>query len=279
MEENDLSDFWEDQQKWEIITWRLYKACGVYIVELKDGTVIHMLVERRYPLSKDLLQRMLDLRLEVEKEICVELSILATTLNRLERSILNWDLHDVELKDTIVVAMPKLVGESSDVVKNLKTPRQAARDDNDFGTNGQNSNLVGNGPLNVVHGSSSNTPIIEKIDKLECQILNGKLTFVDDDRKALYMVITKGNEDSESEVEVVFNETTNLMASVSLKGGSDKGYGTKSLLEQWRETKRDDDYDQYDENLYESRDMSDHLQAIYDDLDITVHGQKIFDVC
>ncbi|GJS87454.1 hypothetical protein Tco_0770090 [Tanacetum coccineum] len=36
--------------------------------ELKDGTVIHMLVERRYPLSKELLQRMLDLGLEVEKE-------------------------------------------------------------------------------------------------------------------------------------------------------------------------------------------------------------------
>ncbi|GJX88166.1 hypothetical protein Tco_0340180 [Tanacetum coccineum] len=39
----------------------LYEACGVYILELEDGTVIHMLVERRYPLSKDLLQRMLDL--------------------------------------------------------------------------------------------------------------------------------------------------------------------------------------------------------------------------
>ncbi|GKA11030.1 putative ribonuclease H-like domain-containing protein, partial [Tanacetum coccineum] len=36
--------------------------------KLKDGTVIHMLVERRYPLSKDLLQRMLDLGLEVERE-------------------------------------------------------------------------------------------------------------------------------------------------------------------------------------------------------------------
>ncbi|GJT94616.1 uncharacterized mitochondrial protein-like protein [Tanacetum coccineum] len=34
--------------------------------ELKDGTVIHMLVERRYPLS--LLQRMLDLGLEIKKE-------------------------------------------------------------------------------------------------------------------------------------------------------------------------------------------------------------------
>ncbi|GJS04052.1 hypothetical protein Tco_0320560 [Tanacetum coccineum] len=36
--------------------------------ELKDGTVIHMLIERRYPLSKELLQRMLDLGLEVERE-------------------------------------------------------------------------------------------------------------------------------------------------------------------------------------------------------------------
>ncbi|GJX59292.1 hypothetical protein Tco_0290682, partial [Tanacetum coccineum] len=50
----------------EIVRWRLYEACGVYILELKDGIVIHMLVERRYPLS--LLQRMLDLGLEIKKE-------------------------------------------------------------------------------------------------------------------------------------------------------------------------------------------------------------------
>ncbi|GKA23807.1 hypothetical protein Tco_0709840 [Tanacetum coccineum] len=36
--------------------------------EFEDGIVIHMLVERRYPLSKALLQRMLDLGLEVERE-------------------------------------------------------------------------------------------------------------------------------------------------------------------------------------------------------------------
>ncbi|GJX38131.1 hypothetical protein Tco_0251434 [Tanacetum coccineum] len=54
-EENDQSDFWNDQQNWEIVRWRLYEACGVYVLELKDGIVIHMLVERRYPLSKDLL--------------------------------------------------------------------------------------------------------------------------------------------------------------------------------------------------------------------------------
>ncbi|GKF08485.1 hypothetical protein Tco_0042709, partial [Tanacetum coccineum] len=36
--------------------------------ELKDGTVIYMLVERKYPLFKELLQQMLDLGLEVKEE-------------------------------------------------------------------------------------------------------------------------------------------------------------------------------------------------------------------
>ncbi|GJS86559.1 reverse transcriptase domain-containing protein [Tanacetum coccineum] len=67
--ENDQRGFWNDQQDSEIVTWRLYEPCGVCILELKDGIVIHMLVERRYPLSKDLLQRMLYLGLEVEREI------------------------------------------------------------------------------------------------------------------------------------------------------------------------------------------------------------------
>ncbi|GJX17814.1 hypothetical protein Tco_0218646 [Tanacetum coccineum] len=75
-EENNQSDFWSNQQDWKIVTWRLYKACRVCILEFEDGTVIHMLVERRYPLSKDLLQRMLDLGLEVEKESTVALDLI-----------------------------------------------------------------------------------------------------------------------------------------------------------------------------------------------------------
>ncbi|GJU49390.1 hypothetical protein Tco_1218945 [Tanacetum coccineum] len=44
--------------------------------KFKDGTVIHMLVERRYPFSKDLLQRMLDLGLEVERESIVAFDLI-----------------------------------------------------------------------------------------------------------------------------------------------------------------------------------------------------------
>ncbi|GJT13522.1 hypothetical protein Tco_0860564 [Tanacetum coccineum] len=60
----------------EIVTWRLYEACGVCILEFKDGTVIHMLVERKYPLSKELLQRMLDFGLEVEVESTAALDLI-----------------------------------------------------------------------------------------------------------------------------------------------------------------------------------------------------------
>ncbi|GJR96073.1 hypothetical protein Tco_0268247 [Tanacetum coccineum] len=64
--------------------------------------------------------------------------------------------------------------------------------------------------------------------------------FVDDDGNSL---VSTSYMDSENEVEVVFDETTNLMASMSSKGGNDKGYDNNSMLEQWRETNWDDDYD------------------------------------
>ncbi|GKA66151.1 putative reverse transcriptase domain-containing protein [Tanacetum coccineum] len=88
-EENDHSDFWNNQQNWEIVRWRLYEACGVYILELEDGTVIHMLVERRYPLSKDLLQRMLDLGLEVEEESTAALHLVKFIKQQLNEEVLN----------------------------------------------------------------------------------------------------------------------------------------------------------------------------------------------
>ncbi|GKC72917.1 hypothetical protein Tco_1118800 [Tanacetum coccineum] len=76
--------------------------------------------------------------------------------------------------------------------------------------------------------------------------------------------------ESDNEVKVVFDETPNLRILTSGKDGSDKGYGTNSLLEQRRDSYPDnDDYDPYDDDMYENHDMSEHLQSICDDLDIT----------
>ncbi|GKA18251.1 hypothetical protein Tco_0698088 [Tanacetum coccineum] len=81
----------EDEK--EIVTWRLYEACGVCILEFKDGTVIHMLVERKYPLSKELLQRMLDFGLEVEVESTAALDLIRV-LNSPCFMVKSWLVQD-----------------------------------------------------------------------------------------------------------------------------------------------------------------------------------------
>ncbi|GJX47439.1 hypothetical protein Tco_0272629 [Tanacetum coccineum] len=155
--------------------------------------------------------------------------------------------------------------------------------DNDveFGTNEGTTNLVKNGAtssgssfMNIDNDGefASNTPIGEKIDKIKRQICKGKLRLLDNDRNPLVLM---GIVESDCEVEVVFDETTNLRISTSGKDGSDKGYGTNSLLEQWRDSYPDnDDYDPYDDDMYENHDLSEHMQSICDDLDITVRGRK-----
>ncbi|GJY83215.1 hypothetical protein Tco_0496591 [Tanacetum coccineum] len=67
--------------------------------------------------------------------------------------------------------------------------------------------------------------------------------------------------DNDNEVEEVYNQTVGFMASTSLNSGSGSGYRTKSLLEQWRKTKVDDDYVSYDDDLYDGYDMSENLSG------------------
>ncbi|GJY19728.1 hypothetical protein Tco_0391219 [Tanacetum coccineum] len=63
--ETSDDDFWKNQEDWEIIRWRLNESSGVHTLELEDGTMIHMLAERR---SRELMIRMLDHGMEVEDE-------------------------------------------------------------------------------------------------------------------------------------------------------------------------------------------------------------------
>ncbi|GJT07830.1 ARID DNA-binding domain-containing protein [Tanacetum coccineum] len=131
--------------------------------------------------------------------------------------------------------------------KTVKKPSQTSQGvpvDNDveFGTNRGTTNLVNNEAtssgssfMNIDNDGefASNTPIGEKIDKIEQQICEGKLRLLDNDKNLLVLM---GIVESDSEVEVVFDETANLRIPTSGKDGSDKGYGTNSLLEQWRDS-------------------------------------------
>ncbi|GKF26283.1 hypothetical protein Tco_0082177, partial [Tanacetum coccineum] len=90
-------------------------------------------------------------------------------------------------------------------------------------------------PRDLVYPLYVITPIGEKIDKIERQICEGKLRLLDNDRNPLVLT---GIVESDSEVEVIFDETANLRISTSDKDESDK------------------------------------VMSICDDLDITVRGRK-----
>ncbi|GKC79622.1 hypothetical protein Tco_1130396, partial [Tanacetum coccineum] len=172
----------------------------------------------------------------------------------------------VKLKDTIVFSSCKVFGHVLDecpkkivldVMKNLNNPRQAAR-------GVQVGPKVGFKPTKQVYKPLSNKNNARTFGKkkqaeLPRQEVSNSNPFdtlnsikndddLDDDGKPLYKADSMSIADSDSEVEEVFNEIA--------------------------ETKRDDDYDPYDDGLYESHDVSKNFLAICNDFDITFRGRK-----
>ncbi|GJX67790.1 beta-caryophyllene synthase [Tanacetum coccineum] len=118
--------------------------------------------------------------------------------------------------------------------------------DGEFGTNGGTNNLVNNKAtssgssfMNIDNDGecANNTLIGVKIDKIIRQIGEGKLRLLDNDGNPL---VSMRIMESDSEVELRDSYPDN------------------------------DDYDLYDDDMYENHDLSEHLQSICDDLDIMV---------
>ncbi|GKC29118.1 hypothetical protein Tco_1036412, partial [Tanacetum coccineum] len=68
IETNKEDEIWRNQQDWNMINWKLHNFCGVYVLLIDTGFVIHMMVEKKYPLSQDTLSKMLSRRLEVDHQ-------------------------------------------------------------------------------------------------------------------------------------------------------------------------------------------------------------------
>ncbi|GKD05723.1 hypothetical protein Tco_1180697 [Tanacetum coccineum] len=67
-EPSEEDEIWKAQQDYTLISWRLYDSCGVHLLLMDTGITIHMLVEKKYPLTQEMLSRMLSRRLEVDHE-------------------------------------------------------------------------------------------------------------------------------------------------------------------------------------------------------------------
>ncbi|GJT82719.1 hypothetical protein Tco_1057061 [Tanacetum coccineum] len=61
-------EIWKDQHEYNLLSWRLCDFCGIHILLMNNGLAIHMLTEKKYPLSQEMLSKMLSTRLEVDHE-------------------------------------------------------------------------------------------------------------------------------------------------------------------------------------------------------------------
>ncbi|GKB67836.1 hypothetical protein Tco_0929248 [Tanacetum coccineum] len=67
-EPEEESEIWKNQHEYNLISWSLCDFCGVHILLMQNGIAIHMLTEKKYPLSQEMLSKMLSKRLEVDHE-------------------------------------------------------------------------------------------------------------------------------------------------------------------------------------------------------------------
>ncbi|GJX35886.1 hypothetical protein Tco_0247443 [Tanacetum coccineum] len=73
---DEQDEFWNSQHEWNIVSWKLHSSSGVHTLMTDEGLVIHMLIEKKYPLKKEILVQMLKLKLESEEESTMALELI-----------------------------------------------------------------------------------------------------------------------------------------------------------------------------------------------------------
>ncbi|GJU90508.1 hypothetical protein Tco_1302931 [Tanacetum coccineum] len=84
-EPNARDEVWSNQQDWSLISWKLYEHSGVHTL-LLEGTLtnFNLLVEKRYPLTKEMMKRMLNWKLEAETESTMAFELLKFIKSQIE---------------------------------------------------------------------------------------------------------------------------------------------------------------------------------------------------
>ncbi|GJT99443.1 hypothetical protein Tco_1109782 [Tanacetum coccineum] len=77
---DEKDDIWMNH-----LDWKLHENCGIHTLFM-NGTpmLINMLVEKKYPLIKDLLEKMLNLQLEAEEESTMAFELLKFIKSKIE---------------------------------------------------------------------------------------------------------------------------------------------------------------------------------------------------
>ncbi|GJR69800.1 hypothetical protein Tco_0015865 [Tanacetum coccineum] len=65
---DEEDEVWKHQHEYNLISWRLFDSCGIHILLMDNGIVIHIMIEKKYLLTQEMLSKMLSRKLEVDHE-------------------------------------------------------------------------------------------------------------------------------------------------------------------------------------------------------------------
>ncbi|GKF29395.1 hypothetical protein Tco_0095737, partial [Tanacetum coccineum] len=68
-----------------LISWRIFDSYRVHVLLMDNGIAIHMLIEKTYPLTQEMLSRMLSRRLKVDHECEMAYELLKFTRSQLKK--------------------------------------------------------------------------------------------------------------------------------------------------------------------------------------------------
>ncbi|GKC93951.1 hypothetical protein Tco_1159393 [Tanacetum coccineum] len=68
-----------------LVQERLFDSCGIHMLLMHTGIAIHMMIEKKYPLTQEMLSRMLSRRLEVDQESEMAFELLRFIRSQLQK--------------------------------------------------------------------------------------------------------------------------------------------------------------------------------------------------
>ncbi|GJU23386.1 hypothetical protein Tco_1156728 [Tanacetum coccineum] len=49
---DEQDEFWNSHHEWKVVSWKLHSSSGVHTLMTDEGLVVHMLIEKKYPLKR-----------------------------------------------------------------------------------------------------------------------------------------------------------------------------------------------------------------------------------
>ncbi|GKC19616.1 putative ribonuclease H-like domain-containing protein [Tanacetum coccineum] len=82
---DEEDEVWRNQHEYNLISWRLFDSCGIHILLMNNGIAIYMMIEKKYPLTREMLSKMLSRKLRVNHENQIQFKLLKSIRSQVHK--------------------------------------------------------------------------------------------------------------------------------------------------------------------------------------------------